>query len=232
VLLYILVLKNRRILSILLFTIGSLIFITEPLYRKLTLEHVPVFLSNYISQQNGSVFTMLPWFGFMAYGAFIATLFYKYADKSKFKLITISLFVGSGLFLTFFSTWMLEFLYAISKIDLFYACSTYNYLFLRLGNVLIAFGLFYFFERFLKHSLITKIGAKTLALYVVHFIILYGSFTGFGLNRFYIDSLTPWQAIFGALLFMIGSCVIVLNLGRMKALLLFGIESLTRLAKR
>jgi uncharacterized membrane protein len=232
VLLYLLVQKNRRILSILLLVIGSVIFVTEPLYRTLSLEHVPEVIVNYITTQNGSVFTMMPWFGFIAFGGFIATLFYKYADKPKFKLTSIILFMSSGLILTFLSTPILELLYDITGIELFYASSTYNYLFLRLGNVLVAFGIFYTFERFLKHSMITKIGAKTLSLYVVHFIILYGSFIGIGLNRFYTDALTPWQAIFGALLFMVGSCVIVLNLGRMKAYLLQGIGSLTRLAKR
>jgi uncharacterized membrane protein len=220
VLLYILVQKNRRVLSILLLIIGSIIFVTEPLYRNLTLEHVPQFFANYVSKQNGSVFTMLPWFGFMAFGGFIATLFYKYADKPKFKLASILFFISSGLALTFFSTWLLELLYAVTGIELFYASASYNYLFLRLGNVLVAFGIFYALERFLKHSLITKIGAKTLSIYVVHFIILYGSFTGIGLNLFYTNILTPWQAIVGALLFLIGSCVIVLNLGRMKALFL------------
>jgi uncharacterized membrane protein len=217
VLFYVLVQKNRRVLSILLLIIGCVIFVTEPLYRTLTLEHTPVFFANYISMQNGSVFTMLPWFGFMAFGGFIATLFYKYADKPKFKLTSIVLFVSSGLVLTFLSTWVLEFLYYITGIELFYASSTYNYLFLRLGNLLVAFGIFYTLEHFLKHSLITKIGSKTLSLYVVHFIILYGSFIGIGLNRFYTENLSPWQAIIGALLFMIGSCVIVLNLGRVKA---------------
>jgi len=75
-------------------------------------------------------------------------------------------------------------------------------------------------ERFLKHSLITTLGKKTLAIYVVHFIILYGSFIGFGLQHIYANSLTPWQAIIGALLFLVGCCVIVLNLGRIKSLFL------------
>lgn len=226
VLLYVLVQKNRRVLSILLLIIGCVIFVTEPLYRTLTLEHGPEIFVNYITMQNGSVFTMLPWFGFIAFGAFIATLFYKYAAKPKFKLTSIILFISSGLLLTFLSTWILELLYYITDIKLFFESSDYNYLFLRLGNVLVAFGIFYTLERFLKHSLITKIGAKTLALYVVHFIILYGSFTGYGLNRFYTESFSPWQAIIGAVLFMIGSCVIVLNLWRVKPFLVRNLNHL------
>jgi len=104
VLLYVLTFKYTRILSILYLALGCIIFVSEPLYRNLTLEHTPEFFANWVSKQNGSVFTMLPWFGFMAFGGFIATLFYKYADKPKFKLASIILFISSGLVLTFYST--------------------------------------------------------------------------------------------------------------------------------
>jgi len=232
VLLYVLVQKNRRMLSLLLLIIGCGIFIAEPLYRNLTLEHTPEFLANYVSKQNGSVFTMVPWFGFMAFGGFIATLFYKYADKPKFKLGSILLFIGSGLILTFFSTRILLLLRDMTGIELFNASANYNYLFLRLGNVLIAFGIFYALERFLKHALINKIGTNTLSIYVVHFIIIYGSFIGIGLRHFYADNLTPWQAIIGAVLFMAITCAIVLNLDRVKPLFLQWNGKLMKLVSR
>jgi len=232
VLFYVLTLKNTRVLSILYLALGCVIFVCEPLYRNLTLENTPEFFANWVSKQHGSVFTMLPWFGFMAFGGFIATLFYKYAEKPKFKLSSIFLFLSSGLVLTFFSTWMLETLYALTGIELFYKCSIYNYLFLRLGNVLVAFGIFYGLERFFKQALITKIGAKTLSLYVLHFIILYGSFIGIGLNRFYTNSLTPWQAIVGAIVFLIGTCAIVLNLGNLHKLLILIVRKFTKLTKK
>ena len=231
VLLYVLTLKYTRILSILYFILGCVIFVCEPLYRDLTLAHTPEFFANWISKQNGSVFTMLPWFGFMAFGGFIATLFYKYAEKPKFKITSILLFISSGLILTFFSTKILLILHDVTGIELFHRSANYNYLFLRLGNVLVAFGIFYTLERFLKHSLITTIGKNTLSIYVVHFIILYGSFIGVGLRHFYTDSLTPWQAIFGALFFMIGSCLIALNYQKVKPLLIWSFTRLKSIKK-
>ena len=77
-----------------------------------------------------------------------------------------------------------------------------------MGNVLILFGLFYTFERYLKQSIISKIGEKTLSMYVIHFILLYGSFTGYGLKNFFYQSLTPWEAIFGAVIFVTTVCFI------------------------
>ncbi len=211
ILLYVLVQKYRLVFSIVLLIIGLAIFLTEPLYRNLTLEHTPKFFANYISKQHGSVFTILPWFGFMAMGGFIATLFYKYAHKPKFKLITILSFITSGFILIFWSTIILVWLYKITNIDLFHACANYNYLFLRLGNVLVTFGLFYALEHFLKHSLILNIGKKTLSIYVIHFILIYGSFIGFGIRHVYAKTLTPCQAVFGSLLFIIATCIIAFH---------------------
>ena len=211
ILFYVITQKNRFVFSITLLLSGLAIFLTEPLYRNLTLEHTPEVFANYVSKQYGSVFTILPWFGFMAMGGFIATLFYKYVHKPKFKFITIILFIASGITLIFCSTTILVWLYKITNIDLFHACANYNYLFLRLGHVLVAFGLFYALEHFLKNTLILNIGKKTLSIYVVHFILIYGSFIGFGIRHVYAKILTPWQAVLGALLFIIATCIIAFH---------------------
>ena len=50
---------------------------------------------------------------------------------------------------------------------------------------------------------VLKIGQSTLSIYIIHFIVLYGSFTGLGLYRFLDHSLSPVIAVIGALLFMI-----------------------------
>ncbi len=67
--------KNTTLFSILSISIGILIFLTEPLYRGLSFNNLPLFISNYISKSNGSIFTIIPWFGYVAFGAFFATLF-------------------------------------------------------------------------------------------------------------------------------------------------------------
>ena len=82
-------------------------------------------------------------------------------------------------------------LQSTSDFILFSEVANYNYLFVRLGNVLILFGLFYALESYLKHAVILKIGQKTLSIYVLHFILLYGSFTGLGLNKNLWEKLKP-----------------------------------------
>jgi hypothetical protein len=115
---------------------------------------------------------------------------------------------------------------------LFKDAAWYNYLFTRLGNVFILFGLFYLFERFIKQPLILKIGQKTLSIYVIHFIIIYGSFTGYGLSQIIGKTLVPWQAISGAIVFLVTVCFISFYYARTNAFLYSQIRRLIDRIKR
>ena len=139
----------------------------------------------------------------MAYGAFIAFLFQQYLTHPKFKNSIVVGFLVIGLFLVNGSTTLLHYIFKFTQVQLIDDIANFNYLFIRLGNVLVIFGTFYALERFLKHPIILKIGQKTLSIYVIHFIVLYGSFTGWGLNRVLSKKLDPTQAVFGALIFLI-----------------------------
>lgn len=200
--------KYSYLLSVVLAIIGVACFLTEPLYRNLELMGVPQALVNYISKQNGSVFTMLPWFGYTAFGAWLATVFFRHVHRQRFKFFTIIVFFVVGYLLVYYSSWFLMKLYSINQFQLFKASANYNYLFTRFGNVLILFAIFYSLEHFFKQSLILKIGQKTLSIYVIHFIIIYGSFTGFGLSRYLKHALNPYEAIIGALGFIVVVCFI------------------------
>lgn len=206
--------KNSHVLSVVLLILGCVIFVSEPLYRDLKLPNVPLVFSNYLSKANGSVFNIIPWFGYVAFGGFLATIFFRSSQSKRFKQITIAAFFLIGFGLLWFSTDALHILYYITNIELFERAANYNYLFLRLGNVSLYFGVFYLLERFMKQSIVTKIGEKTLNIYVVHFIIIYGSFTGIGLKHFWYKSLEPWEAVFGAIIFMIVVCIIVFHIGK------------------
>lgn len=207
---YMLTLKKTLVFSILMFVFGTLIFLTEPWYRDLALPNSPEIIANYVSKANGSIFTIIPWFGYMAYGAFIATLFYRYLEKPRFKVSIVSGFLVIGLLLVHYSSHALQLLYYLTDIVIFKRSANYNYLFSRLGDVLVIFGLFYLLENVMRHALIFKIGQKTLSIYVIHFIIIYGSFTGYGLSQLIGKTLNPLQAIGGAAIFLTVVCLISL----------------------
>ena len=206
--LYYICFKNTTVFSIITLIVGFTIFVCEPLYRGLTLDNVPLIFANYVSKANGSVFTIIPWFGYMSFGACIATAFYRHLEKPNFKPVTLSVFFILGYFLIEWSSHTLFYLKKWTDIQLFLDSANYNYLFTRLGNVFIYFAIFYGLERYLKPPLLLKIGQKTLSIYVIHFIIIYGSFTGFGLSQLIGKNLSPWQAVFGAALFLIVVCFI------------------------
>ncbi len=208
IVLYLLCAKRTILFSIILLILGFLIFLSEPLYRELSFNNIPLIFNNYISKSNGSVFTIIPWFGYVAFGAHIATLFHKYLNKNNFKEIAVASFFIIGALLIFYSSSFLSLIYELTNIKLFLDSASYNYLFTRLGNVFLYFSFFYGFEKFLKFPLILKIGQKTLSIYVIHFIIIYGSFTGIGLKSLIGQILTPWQAVFGAVFFLITVCFI------------------------
>lgn len=217
IILYLLSLKHLRLFSITTLLLGCVIFVTDPLYRGMELENVPVFFSNYLSKAHGSIFTFLPWFGYMCFGAYLASVFYRFLEKPKFKPVIIIVFFLLGYVLIEWSSFLLMKLHHLTGIQLFYDSANFNYLFTRLGNVLIYFGIFYGLENFLKLPLFLKIGQKTLSIYVIHFIIMYGSFTGYGLNTIIGRTLTPWMAIGGAILFLVVVCVISFNYAKTNA---------------
>ena len=79
----------------------------------------------------------------------------------------------------------------------------FTILIITLACIVIVFTAFMLFRGLMKNSTVLKIGQSTLSIYVIHFVILYGSFTGLGLYRFFHHALNPIEAILGALIFMI-----------------------------
>ncbi|WP_340154196.1 heparan-alpha-glucosaminide N-acetyltransferase domain-containing protein [uncultured Winogradskyella sp.] len=217
VIIYKLTFKKTLIFSILMLTLGLVVFSTEPLYRYLELPQIPVAFSNYLTKNHGSVFTIIPWFGYVAFGAFISTLFYHYVERPKFKMAIVTGFFIVGIALIFKSSHLFMKLYYWLDISLFKDVAYYNYLFTRLGNVLILFSIFYLAENYIKQPLILRIGQKTLSIYVIHFIIIYGSFTGLGLHQIIGNTLLPWQAIIGAIIFLSLVCFLSFHYAKTNA---------------
>ncbi|NNL02748.1 MAG: hypothetical protein HKP39_10775, partial [Eudoraea sp.] len=91
---------------------------------------------------------------------------------------------------------------SITGMQLFEAIASNNYLFIRLGDVLVAFAIFMLLRQFITSRTVLKIGQNTLSIYVIHFVILYGSFTGLGLYWFFYQSLSPAILIPAAIAFM------------------------------
>lgn len=69
----------------------------------------------------------------------------------------------------------------------------------------------------MTNKTVLKIGASTLSIYVIHFVILYGSLTGLGLYRFFNHSLSPEIVVAGAFAFIIVCTFLSLQYNRYEA---------------
>ena len=83
-----------------------------------------------------------------------------------------------------------------------------DFLIKRVGNVLLFFAVFMLLRNIITSPYIQKTGQKTLTIYILHYIILYGSFTGLGLYRFFHNKLNPIEVTIGAFFFVLVTILI------------------------
>ena len=217
--------KNRLRMSIMLLGTTFVAFFFEPIYSHLTYEYLPMALANYFTKENDSVFTIFPWFGYASLGGFMGFLFYKNRENPYLYRNMIIWYILLGVILITFPYWMGKIADTL-QIHSLQLIAHGDYLIKRIGNVLLFFALFMILRHVITSPTLQKIGQNTLSIYVIHYIILYGSFTGMGLYRYFHDQLTPWQAIIGAILFVIVIILITFLYMRKEALIDEKIDSI------
>lgn len=201
--LYLLTRQGKYIFPLVLFLGSFLLFLFEPVYKTWSYPNLPEFLVNYLSKSNGSVFTVIPWFGYAAFGAFLSMVFSRFREHKFLYPSAIALCSFTGVLLISSSSAAFAGLYQWTGLELFSEVYNNNYLFIRLGDVLVVFAFFMLIRKWLTSPAVLRIGQNTLAIYVIHFMLLYGSFTGIGLYRYWNHELTPLVVIPGAVAFMV-----------------------------
>lgn len=215
VLIYLISFKFKKyVFQALLCVITTSLFLFKTEYEQWNYFFLPEFLSNYFTIDNGSVFTIIPWFGFTSFGGFLAVIFRKYHLRPNFYRNAIISMILVAYTLLVNSYEIIRDLKSITGLQIFEDALQSSYLFARLGVVLFVFSSFLFFRNYLTNITILKIGQLTLPIYVLHSILLYNSITGYGLSRFYYHSLSPFPVIVGAICFMVIICLVVLKLSK------------------
>ena len=199
--------------------ITILLFTFEPIYKTFTYPYLPEALANYFTKANGSVYTVMPWLGYAAFGGFLSWFFQRYKAFRYLYEFAIPTAAFAGLCLIYFSSSWFAGLSRATGIEVFNRVANYNYLYIRLGDVLVVFAVFMILRKLLTNRTLIAIGQKTLSIYVIHFIILYGSFTGLGLYKFFHHSLSWDIVIPGAILFMFVCSVAALEYEKREFLL-------------
>ncbi|MEZ4968202.1 MAG: heparan-alpha-glucosaminide N-acetyltransferase domain-containing protein [Flavobacteriaceae bacterium] len=224
--------RNKYLFPGTLLAITIVLFVLEPNYKQYSHHYLPEMMANYLTRANGSVFTIMPWFGYATIGAFMSVLFNGFKNFKYLYPAAITGFTVVGIGLLFFSSSFFLALYNWSGILLFSKIYFNNYLFIRLGDVFLVFAVFMLFRKFMgNNKTVLRIGQSTLSVYVIHYIILYGSFTGIGLYYFLNHSLSPTLVIPGALVFMLATTVLALQYERNKAYLKLQMSSTVKMVQ-
>lgn len=206
--------RGRKGMGGLLLGSGVLFFLLEPVYKSWDYSVLPLALANYFTRANGSVFTVFPWVGYAFIGGFLAIAFRSLRQDQYRYFKSIGAFLVAGALLVWGSSPFFIAAGTLTGLPLFDQIASNNYLFIRLGNVFVVFAVFMALRGLLRREIFLKIGQNTLAIYVIHFMVLYGSLLGLGLYRFLHHSLSPAVAIPGALAFMAASTILALGYDR------------------
>ncbi len=200
-------------------TITLVLFLFKNTYENWDLAYLPEFIANYFTNAHGSVFTLFPWVGFATFGAFLAVLFAQNHQKKHFYAYAIAATAVLGYLLVFQASGVISAIGDFMGMAYTEHHPANSYLFERLGAVLLMFAFFIAFRSYLNQKILLTIGQKTLPIYIVHSVILYGSITGHGLTRYYYHALSPTVVLFGAVLFVFGICAVVIGFEKYRALL-------------
>ena len=195
-------------------------------------ESAPIFIQNMFHGKY-SIFPILPRMGYTMYGAMIGVILYTYKSKVKDWSFILSVFL-IGAFLYFFLKDILLILdgifahpiYHLYKVDWLYEC---------LGMVLIILSILITLEKFIgeiKPNLFLKIGQNTLTIYILHMVLLYGSITGFGINRVIHKNLTPWQILPATICFILFFVILIYYLDEIKLKLDFILKPIKKLVNK
>ncbi len=187
-------------------------------------KNAPYFVQNmFHGPQNRAIFPIVPWMGYTMFGAFMGCLLHVFKGNIK-KWSTIAITFGIGMILFFYAKPILIFIDNITGNQFVLKLSRLDWLYMRLGMVIIVLSLLLMIEHILgeiKPNLFLKMGQNTLTIYILHMVVLYGSITGLGLNRLFRKSLNPWEVTIGAILFIAFFVILIKYLDQIKAKLEF-----------
>lgn len=208
------------------FILGTLLFLSQIYLSTLPDEqYIPANASPVIQnifRGEHSIFPIIPWMGYTMYGAMIGSILFDLQKHVKKWSFAFS-FIAIGLFLFHFfkiivyefDQWLQNKTYFLYKVDWIYE---------RLGMVFIVLGILMIVEKLLgdiKQNWFMKMGQNTLTIFILHFVLLYGSLTRMGLTKLFHQKLGPWEVTIGAILFIAFFAVLVQSLDWIKYQLRF-----------
>jgi uncharacterized membrane protein len=200
----VLVAKRAHInLNTVLISIISILLISSPFLNKIEWINIfPQYIASYLTSSYGSFFPIFPWLIYVLAGGVLGNYLYKNDGIYLKKRFSFTLSIIGGIFVAlsilFFS------LQNLIEKEFSYWFYSNGLIFLRVGYVILLNSVMAFIVRKLDSipKIVKETGKKTLLLYVVHVIILYGCAWFPGMYKFYAKSYTSIETIIAALVML------------------------------
>jgi uncharacterized membrane protein len=189
---------------------GTVVFCFYPYVKSLPSgtylpTNAPEIVQNVILGPN-SVFNIIPWMAFTLYGGMVGALVVRFQDHVK-KYWFPMVFILAGAILNLFGRPIGLFLDDVTEWfvgdDIHLVANAWLYG--RLGQIFMALGILMLIDKLwdFKGQLFLKIGQNTLPIYIIHVMILYNGFFGYGLKDIIgTRTLSGWQSVIGAAIFI------------------------------
>ncbi|NBC05931.1 MAG: DUF1624 domain-containing protein [Bacteroidetes bacterium] len=193
---------------------------------------LPLALENYLTRANGSAFTPVPWVGYTLLGGVLGYTLHHRPQWAFGYGLPAGLLIFGLLAHAYSSDWLMD-LYRWTGVEQFKQHAYFNFLLKRLGHVFVVTALFVWLAQAWRAvpKLLLRVGSETLLIYEVHYIVLYSSWFGIGLSRFWAHALSPAAAIVGALLFVASFLLLIAYIDPVRAFAKSKQERVLRLAR-
>jgi uncharacterized membrane protein len=178
---------------------------------------LPAPIAAYLYQDNGSLFPLFPWVGYMMCGAMLGSYLAKNPSIFKTSIFSLKLTIyGSLLIFIFVVLKSIEI--GTDNEGIRYWSNSIGLVSLRVGFVLLLNSAVSYISQKLTSipRFLVLIGRNTLLIYVVHLIILYGCAWSPGLIILFDKTLNVWNTIGTALLMIITMTLMVMLIHRLK----------------
>lgn len=177
---------------------------------------LPVYLSDYLNTDNGSLFPLFPWLSFMFFGSVFGKVYLKLKETNSGKKFENLIFY-LALFLI-----VIGHLFTQKNFPLYIKLSLPNYFFftMRLGYVLLILYVSKLItEKFdFSKSFILDVSRESLLVYWLHLVILFGQFwKGKSINEIAKNGLTLWEVLITTIILIVAMIFSAIQWGRIKA---------------
>jgi uncharacterized membrane protein len=197
--------EKLRLNDLAVFGAGGLFFFASAPFceRIIWNDWLPSPIAAYFYSGSGSLFPLFPWAGYVMFGGVLGVYLARGGRESEpFRLSRRLIIAGTALLALYYYAGTLK---DASYGPVHFWASSPDLVLLRLGSVLlliIPIALFSARIRAVPPTLLA-VGRRTLPIYLLHLVILYGSPWNQGLNRLCDRCLPPWPSLSAALLMLI-----------------------------